>query len=87
LNTWRSSAAALVLAAAGCCPSAGISANLFASAEQARDLCESSKDWCAGFATGALDGWAALEAYYSGEKFCIPPDLTSGEVVEILISN
>ena len=38
-----------------------------------------------GFVTGALDGWAALEAYYSGETFCLPPDLTTGRIVEIFV--
>jgi hypothetical protein len=84
VSTWRITAAALALAVTCSQASPGVSANLFASAEQARELCKTSKDWCAGFVTGALDGWAALEAYYSGNKFCLPPDLTSGEVVEIL---
>lgn len=57
-------------------------ANLFASGDQARQLCTESQEWCVGFVTGALDGWAALEAYYDGEKFCLPPDLTAGQIVE-----
>jgi hypothetical protein len=70
------------LAAALLAPSASLGANLFASAEQARVLCADSKDWCAGFVAGALDGWSALEAYYAGDKFCLPPDLTTGRIVE-----
>ncbi len=75
--------AAAGLAAALLHPSASSAANLFASGEQARELCAGSNDWCVGFVTGALDGWSALEAYYSGDKFCLPPDLTSGQIVEI----
>ena len=75
-------AAAACVAAALLAPSASHGANLFASAEQARALCASSEDWCAGFVAGALDGWAALEAYYGGEKFCLPPDLTTGRIVQ-----
>jgi hypothetical protein len=60
-------------------------ADLFASGAQARELCGSSQEWCVGFVTGALDGWAALEAYYSGETFCLPPDLTSGQIVGIFL--
>ncbi len=58
------------------------SADLFASGDQARQLCADSEEWCAGFVTGALDGWAALEAYFEGEKFCLPADLPVGRIVE-----
>ena len=58
-------------------------ADLFASGDQTRELCSSSEEWCVGFVTGALDGWAALEAYYTGETFCLPADLTTGQIVEI----
>ena len=60
-------------------------ADLFASGDQAHELCGRSQEWCAGFVTGALDGWAALETYYSGETFCLPPDLTAGRIVEIFV--
>jgi hypothetical protein len=57
-------------------------ANLFAAGDQARQLCIESEEWCAGFVTGALDGWAALEAYYPDEKFCLPTDFPVGGIVE-----
>jgi hypothetical protein len=75
-------AVAACSAAALLAPQAALGANLFASAEQARALCATSKDWCAGFVAGALDGWAALEAYYGGEKFCLPSELTTGRIVQ-----
>jgi Rap1a immunity proteins len=60
-------------------------ANLFVSGDQARELCRQSQEWCVGFVTGALDGWAALEAYYTGDTFCLPADLTTGRIVEIFL--
>jgi Rap1a immunity proteins len=60
-------------------------ADLFASGDQTRELCSSSEEWCVGFVTGALDGWAALEAYYTGDTFCLPADLTTGRIVEIFV--
>jgi hypothetical protein len=65
--------------------SPSLAADLFASVEQAAELCKDSREWCVGFVTGALDGWAALEAYYSGEKFCLPADLSTGEIVDLFI--
>ena len=76
----RGCGAILVAALAPSHPAAA--AALFASGDQARQLCTESQEWCVGFVTGALDGWAALEAYYSGEKFCLPTDLTAGQIVE-----
>ena len=76
-------AAGAAFVAAALLQPAAVAATLFASGEQARDLCANSNEWCVGFVTGALDGWAALEAYYQGEKFCLPDDLTSGQIVEI----
>jgi hypothetical protein len=81
--SWIAIAAAAQIAAAVPGPSQARAATLFASGEQAGALCANSNDWCVGFVTGALDGWAALEAYYNGEKFCLPDDLTSGQIVEI----
>lgn len=60
-------------------------ADLFVMADQARRLCGESREWCLGFVTGALDGWAGLEAYYSGEKFCLPADLETGQIVELFV--
>ncbi len=81
--SWPAFAAVAWIGAAVVQPTDGRAANLFASVGQARELCANSNDWCVGFVTGALDGWAALEAYYSGEKFCLPEDLTSGRIVEL----
>ena len=66
-------------------PWSAFAADLFASGDQARELCSRSQEWCVGFVTGALDGWAALEAYYTGETFCLPADLTTGRIVEIFV--
>ena len=57
-------------------------AELYVSGEQAQVLCEEHPAWCVGFVTGALDGWAALEAYYDEDKFCLPADMTTGEITE-----
>ena len=60
-------------------------ANLYVSGEQADVLCRDSQDWCVGFVTGALDGWAAFEDYYPGEKFCVPEGMTSGQIKELFV--
>lgn len=86
LSRWKPAIAiglgALSLAMAAVAFRPAHSANLFASGDQARQLCSESEEWCAGFVTGALDGWAALEAYFEGEKFCLPTDLPVGRIVE-----
>lgn len=82
---WRLLAAAL--AAAGlAAPRMATAAELYVSGEQAQVLCEEHSDWCVGFVTGALDGWAALEAYYGGDKFCVPSEMTSGEITDLFRS-
>ena len=55
-------------------------AELYVSGEQAYRICLESEEWCVGFVTGALDGWAALEAYFPGDRFCTPESLTTGEI-------
>ena len=71
-------AAAIWFAATG----VSSAADLYASGEQARGLCDERADWCVGFVTGALDGWSALEAYFDGDKFCIPRETTTGELAK-----
>lgn len=62
-----------------------LGAELYVSGHQADVLCAESQDWCVGFVTGALDGWAALEAYYPGAKFCAPEGTTTGQIKELLV--
>lgn len=74
----------VLLAALGAIVAASASAaQLYASGEQASQLCRESNEWCVGFVTGALDGWAAMESYFPGEKFCVPEGLTTGEITAL----
>lgn len=75
--------AAATIAAGAASPALG--AQLYVSGEQANELCGSTPDWCLGFVTGALDGWAAMESYYPGEKFCTPEAATARQLKDIFV--
>ena len=60
-------------------------ADLYVSGQQADALCRESQEWCVGFVTGALDGWAAFSDYYPGEKFCSPAGTNTGQIKELFV--
>ena len=62
-----------------------LAADLYVSGEQADSLCRESHEWCVGFVTGSLDGWAALADYYPGGKFCTPEATTTGQIKEVFV--